>query len=104
VSFFTSFGRHGKRRPKFKKVVSKLFRALSCRHQIGLCLLDELNIFCFAFNFSGFLADTFNGYMWSFTVAGILMQCAGILPIILVYLKKEERKPKERQIIEPEQV
>jgi len=53
---------------------------------------------------AGFLADTFNGYMWSFTVAGILMQCAGILPIILVYLKKEERKPKERQIIEPEQV
>ncbi|KAL9954855.1 hypothetical protein ACROYT_G042440 [Oculina patagonica] len=39
---------------------------------------------------AGFLADKFDGYMWSFTVAGILMQFAGILPVVLLWLKKKE--------------
>ena len=43
--------------------------------------------------------------MWSFTVAGILMQCAGILPVVLVWLKKDEGdRAAGRQGIKPEQV
>ncbi|XP_078351060.1 monocarboxylate transporter 10-like isoform X2 [Oculina patagonica] len=39
---------------------------------------------------AGFLADTYDGYMWSFTVAGIVMQFAGILPVVLLWHKKKE--------------
>lgn len=53
------------------------------------------------FHVVGFLADTFDGYKWSFTVAGILMQIAGILPVLLLWLKKTEaRRPIQRKIIE----
>lgn len=63
-----------------------------------LCLLNELNVHkCFALNFVGFLADTFNGYKWSFTVAGILMLCAGVLPVVLVCFKKKENRRVELQ-------
>ena len=52
--------------------------------------------------FAGFLADKFNCYRWSFIVAGILMQCAGMLPFVLVWLKKDEhRHSVARHISEP---
>ena len=52
--------------------------------------------------FAGFLADEFNCYRWSFMVAVVLMQCAGILPFVLVWLKKDEyRHSVARNISEP---
>jgi len=50
---------------------------------------------------AGFIADTFDGYKWSFTVAGILMQFAGILPVILLCLKKNDAQQSvDRQRVE----
>ena len=55
--------------------------------------------------FAGFLADKFNCYRWSFMVAGILMQFAGILPFVLVWLNKEkDRHSAARHISEPAQI
>ena len=52
--------------------------------------------------FAGFIADTFDGYRWSFTVAGILMQLAGILPVILLCLKRNgAQHSADRQRLEP---
>ena len=52
--------------------------------------------------FAGFIADTFDGYKWSFTVAGILMQLAGILPVILLCLKRNDaQQPVDRQRLQP---
>ena len=51
--------------------------------------------------FPGFIADTFDGYKWSFTVAGILMQFAGIFPVILLCLKKNDAQQSvDRQRLE----
>lgn len=50
---------------------------------------------------AGFLADRFDGYMWSFTFAGILLLCAGIVPVFLLCLKKDHKR---RKIKEPQQV
>ena len=70
----------------------------SLLNKIDTCLI-------LLYHLAGFLADKFNGFMWSFAVAGILMQCAGILPVALVWLKKDEGdRTAERQCIEPEQV
>lgn len=53
---------------------------------------------------AGFLADQLDGYSWSFRVAGILMLCAGILPVALVWLKKEEAGSAELQNREAQNV
>jgi len=50
--------------------------------------------------FTGFIADTFDGYKWSFTVAGILMQFAGILPVILCIKKNDAQRSIDRQTLE----
>jgi len=65
---------------------------------VYISLSGPSNVKRFDFNSAGFLADKFDCCMWSFMVAGLLAQCAGMQEFYLFPLCVSNRK-KERKII-----